>query len=163
MIVIGDGQGARKRSGDFSGAGSRDGFLYRSGHRDQRVNLREFKKLQHIWAYPYGDDPDAPSAGPNEVTDEEPETGRVEGRNISNVKNVKRRTLTAGRWFKFKGVYDSERLENGVHVVCREAAGKLEDEDASLIIFNALDSEFWTLPQLGSDGGQGLSLEVNKL
>jgi hypothetical protein len=79
-------------------------------------------------------------------------TGRVECRDIGDVEDVERRALLPWGWFEFENIDHSEWFQHRVHVVGREAARELEDEDASFLIFNAFDSEFGTLPQLGSCG-----------
>jgi hypothetical protein len=92
------------------------------------------------------------------MTDNQSETGGIESRNLGDVEDVEGWTFFARRRFKLENVDNSERFEDGVHVVGREASSEPEDEYASVLIQDAFDGELWTLPQLRSDGGQCGSL-----
>lgn len=129
-----------------SSSRSGDSFLNRSGHGDKSIDLCEFKKLENVGAHSDGNDANTPGAGADEMTDDEAETRGIESGNLSDVEDVKKRTLFAGRGFEFEDVDDSERFEDGIHIVGRKSSGELKDEHASQFIFDAFDGELLTLP-----------------
>ena len=80
------------------------------------------------------------------MADDEAEAGGIEAGHLGDVKDVQGGPFFAGRRFELEDVDDGERLEHGVHIVGRKTSVELEDEHASLFIFDAFDGEFLALP-----------------
>src|SRR5438128_1766566 len=79
---------ARDASKAPSGPRSSDSFLDRRGHGNKSIDFCEFEKLKNIGTHPDSDHAYTSGARADEVTDDQPETGRVERRNVGEIEDV---------------------------------------------------------------------------
>ena len=113
---------------------------------DEGVDPGEFKKLLDVRAGSNGDDTNTARARANEMTDDQAEAGGVQCGNVRDVEDVESWAFFAGRGLEFEDVDDSQGLEDAVHFIRRKGSREPEDEDAPLLVLDAFNGKFRTLP-----------------
>lgn len=130
--------GSRDRSGD--------GFRNSCSGGDKGIDSGEFEKLLDVRAGSDGNDTNTSRARANEMTDDQTEAGGVQCGNVGDIEDVEGWAFLARRRLEFEDVDDGQGFEDAVHFVRCKGSREPEDEDASLLVLDAFNGEFRTLP-----------------